>query len=247
MMFTHKYKGRNSTLLSRKFQAGVTLVELMIGLALSLVVTSAMVVLMSNSLGTTTRIIHMSQLSDELRNAMSMMTRDLRRANYSANSIFCYGNANCGASGGIAPQAGDLQVVGECFRYTLDRDSNGNAADDAVGGFRRVTTGGVGVIEMWTGDSDDTSSFNCSSDPGTFSWIELTDPNTVNVSEFVINDAGSFTLEFTEDESTTFTNRQRQLLIRMRGELVLEEAAGINMVSRSVEDIIYLRNDFVIL
>ena len=49
---------------------------------------------MANSLGTATRVIHMSQLTDELRNAMSMMTRDVRRANYSANGIFCYGNSN---------------------------------------------------------------------------------------------------------------------------------------------------------
>jgi hypothetical protein len=62
-------------------QAGFTLMEAMISLALSLVVTSAMVALMANSLGTTSRIIQMSQLTDELRNTMSMLTRDIRRAN----------------------------------------------------------------------------------------------------------------------------------------------------------------------
>jgi type II secretory pathway pseudopilin PulG len=61
-------------------QAGATLLEAMISLALSLVVTTAMVTLMGNSMGSATRIIEMSQLTDELRNAMSMMSRDVRRA-----------------------------------------------------------------------------------------------------------------------------------------------------------------------
>ena len=82
----------------------------MISLALSLIVTSAMVVLMANSMGTSTRIIQMSQLTDELRNAMSMMTRDVRRANYSANSIFCYGHSQCGFAGGNALQTGDIVI-----------------------------------------------------------------------------------------------------------------------------------------
>lgn len=243
--FAKKSKGRFVDFSSRNRQMGVSLMELLIALALSVVVTSAMVMLMSNSLGTATRIIHSSQLTDELRNSMSMITRDLRRANYSANAIFCYGNSNCGSSGGIAQQAGDIQVSGECFTYTLDRNSDGNAANDPVGAFRRVTPGGVGVIEMWTGDANETPV--CGSLAGTAGWIELTDPNTVNVSAFDINDDASITMDITENETSTFTNRQRQIQFSLRGELVLEQASGINMVSRTVEDIIYVRNDYIVL
>ena len=71
---------------SFKKQAGVSLVEAMIALALSMIVVASMVAVMANSMGTATRIIEMSQLTDELRNSMSMMTRDVRRANYSANA-----------------------------------------------------------------------------------------------------------------------------------------------------------------
>ncbi len=68
----------------------------MIALALSLIVTSSMVVLMGNSMGSATRIIEMSQLTDELRNSMSMMSRDVRRANYNVNAIYCFANSECG-------------------------------------------------------------------------------------------------------------------------------------------------------
>ena len=211
-----------------------------------MVVTASMVVLMGNSMGTTTRIIHSAQMSDELRNAMSMMTRDLRRANYSANAIFCYGNSNCGASGGISEQAGDVQVNGECFAFTLDRNSDGNAANDEVGGFRRVqTAGGVGVIEMWTGAAGTTP--NCGSAAGTNGWIELTDPSTVNVSVFNVDDSNSFTRTIEESETSSFDNRQRQIRISLQGELVLEQQANIETVSRRIEDVIYIRNDYIVL
>ena len=229
---------------SRKRQAGVSLVELMIGLALSVIVTSSMVILMGNSMGTATRIIQSSQLSDELRNAMSMMTRDLRRANYSANSIFCYGNASCGDSGAIAEQLGDVDVDGDCFWFALDRDSNGNAADDPVGGFRRVEVGAddIGVIEMWTGDSAP----NCNAAQGANGWIQLTDPSVVNVEFLTIDDTDSFTVDVEQDEVVLFTNRQRLVSLTMQGNLVLEQNAGIDMVSRTVRDIVMVRNDYIV-
>ena len=239
----------NAGLRTAKRQAGVTLMETMISLALSLVVTTAMVILMANSLGTATRVIHMSQLTDELRNAMSMMTRDVRRANYSANAIFCYGNSNCGAAGAIAEQVGDIAVVRsgewECFTFALDRNSDGNAANDPVSGFRRVPVGDVGAIEMWTGAAG--AEPNCGSNPGADGWIQVTDPRTVNVTAFTLDDAESFTRDIEESETSTFTNRQRQLQITMEGQLVLEEARGDVVVQREVGDIIYVRNDYIVL
>jgi len=240
----HKRTIRNSGLRMFKRQAGVTLIEAMISLALSLIVTSAMVVLMANSMGTSTRIIHMSQLTDELRNAMSMMTRDVRRANYSANSIFCYGHSQCGFAGGNALQVGDIQIDGECFTFTLDRSFNGDATDDAVGGFRRVVTAGTGVIEMWTGIAGTTP--NCASGAGAANWIELTDPNTVDITFFEVDDAGSITKEIAESKTSTFDSRQREIQISLEGELILEQQKGSVVVVRRLEDIIYVRNDFVL-
>ena len=69
-------------------QTGFSLIEAMISIALSMVVTSAMIVLMGNSMGTATRIIEMTQVTDELRNVISMMSRDVRRANYNPDSLF---------------------------------------------------------------------------------------------------------------------------------------------------------------
>ena len=223
--------------------------EAMISLALSLLVTTAMVVLMSNSLGTATRVAHMSQLTDELRNTMSMMTRDVRRANYSANSIFCYGHSQCGFAGGNALQTGDIQIteiggLRSCFSFTLDRGFNGDATDDEVGAFRRVTSGGVGVIEMWTGDAGESP--DCTDDPGELPWVQLTDPSTVNITVFDVNDAGSLVKEISESKTVTFDSRQREIQLILQGQLILEEDKGNVVVRRRLEDIIYVRNDFIL-
>ncbi len=240
------YSGHHSGVTTQKFQTGVTLIETMISLALSMIVTSAMVVLMASSMGTSTRIIQMSQLTDELRNAMSMMTRDVRRANYSANSIFCYGNPECGFAGGDAEQAGDIQVSGDnsCFTFNLDRNFDGDSLDDADGaaGFRLVANGGIGVIEMWTGGAGP----DCADAAGAAGWFEMTDPNTVNVTNFFVDDSDSITKTILEGEPTTFDSRQRQINILIRGQLVLEEDMGNVVVVRQVEDRIYVRNDFII-
>jgi len=257
---TNKQPISNSRIRTLKRQAGFTLIEAMISLALSLLVTSAMVALMANSLGSSTRVIHMSQLTDEMRNAMSMMTRDVRRANYSANSIFCYGYSKCGFAGGDALQTGDIQIGGvvdvdgngSCFTFTLDRDWDGNASTDAVGAFRRVTTGGVGVIEMWTGDKDATAPNCASAWSSTDDWIELTDPNTVDITVFTVSDAGSVIKEVSESKTSTFDSRQREIQILMEGELILEQdmvtagSLAATIVSRRLEDNIYVRNDYVV-
>jgi type II secretory pathway pseudopilin PulG len=256
----HKRPISNSGIRNLKRQAGLTLIEAMISLALSLIVTSAMVALMANSLGTSTRVIHMSQLTDEMRNAMSMMTRDVRRANYSANSIFCYGYSKCGfaSAGGNALQTGDIQIGGvvdlngngSCFTFTLDRSFDGDATNDAVGAFRRVSVGGIGVIEMWTGIAGTTP--NCADAAGATNWIQLTDPGRVNITEFAVNDAGSITKEISESKTVTFDSRQREIQITLEGQLVLEEdmvSAGTlaeTIVSRRLEDTIYVRNDYVL-
>ena len=248
----HKQTIHRSGLRNLKHQAGVTLIEAMISLALSLLVTSAMVALMANSMGTSTRVIHMSQLTDEMRNAMSMMTRDVRRANYSAKSIFCYGYSKCGFAGGDALQTGDIQIGGggSCFTFTMDRGFDGNATNDAVGAFRRVTTGGVGVIEMWTGVAGTTP--DCTSAAGAANWIELTDPGTVDITIFTISDAASVIKEVSESKTSTFDSRQREIQILMEGELILEQdmvtagSLAATIVSRRLEDTIYVRNDYVV-
>ncbi len=222
-----------------RYQAGVTLIETMIGLALSVVVTASMVTLMSNSMGSATRIIQMSQLTDELRNSMSMMSRDIRRANYSANSIYCYGNSDCGIDGS-ATQTADISITGgnDCFIFGLDRDWDGDASNDDAGAFRRVTIGTVGLIEMWVGGSSPncaTATTGCAGPSN--DWICVTDPDFVDITAFIIDDSGSFQATLLEGGGT-LTQRIRQIQMQITGQLRLD-----NTINRSIENTIKVRND----
>jgi prepilin peptidase dependent protein B len=240
-----------------KRQTGATLMETMIALALSLVVTTAMVVLMGNSMGTSNRITQMTQLTDELRNVMSMMTRDVRRANYSSTAIFCYGNSSCSDHNwtrqtGSASAIGDLIVENECLIFQLDRleTLDGDATNDSKGGFRRVVDGGVGVIQMWVESEADAPA--CDDAANADGWMPVSDPNIVDITAFVIDDGLSAEKSIFQNNATSsYTQRQRQLLLAVEGELVLEQGMGWTqadddlMVQRRVEDVIVVRNDFL--
>lgn len=236
-------------------QAGVTLMEALISLALSTVVIIGMVVLMGNSMGSTNRITQMAQLNDELRNVMSLLTRDVRRANYSAASVLCYGNAGCGDQDATRQQGsgtavGDMVVEDGCLIFQLDRAGTGDATNDSKGGFRLVDVGGVGVIQMWVSAA---AAVPGCDDAGTAAgWLPVTDPNIVDIVAFTINDSNSYLKDiFQEGGESTFTQRQRELDLLIEGELILEQrmgwAAGTDdqMIRRQVRDIIKVRNDFL--
>jgi prepilin peptidase dependent protein B len=221
-------------------QAGFTLMETMISIALSLVVTSAMVVLMANSLGTASRIIQMTQLTDQLRNTMSMLTRDIRRANYSANAAYCYANSECGEPGGSAEQFADIDVTdGSCVLFGLDRDWDGNAAADDAGGFRLVTDGGVGRIEMWVGDNGPDCAAGNDQD-----WVAITDPDFVDITEFLVNDAASFDGCVVGEAGSTITQFTRQIQVQLTGALVRNDNDPFP-ITRRIEDVIKVRNDMI--
>ena len=205
-----------------------------------------MVVLMTNSMGSATRIIQMTQLTDELRNTMSMMSRDVRRANYNPYSLYCFGNSDCGVTDDTVRVnfIADLDVVAfqgnNCLRYFIEREAaRWGTGSIGGGGFRLAMTSGVGQIEMWTGI--DAPPNDC----GGNDWVAVTDPGFVDITEFTIeeddDETGSFTHTMTrEDGSVLMTMRAREVLMRMVGQLLIDPT-----ITRRIEDTIRVRNDFI--
>ncbi len=217
-------------------QSGVTLIELMIAMSISLVVSLAMVTLMANTLGTSTRTIGMAKLSAELRAAMQIMSRDVRRANYHANFAKCFGNLDCRVT--LDDNDGDASAYiksitvqnGNCFFYWFDRDSDGDITDDDnVGAFRRAVVDGVGVIQMTTTRNTAPS---CTS--GNY-WSAITDPKLIDVTAFQVNNALSYTDTITGDNATQTIDK-----INMS---ITAELIGDDSITRTIQDIIRVRND----
>lgn len=228
-------------------QAGASLMEVLIAMSISLVVTAAMIALMSNSLYSTARIVKMTKLADDLRVTMQMVTRDVRRSSYNARSMYCYGNPDCGSAADYAADpsravtfAGDIDIAdgGECITFQLDRDHDGDSTENAAGGFRRVTDGGVGVMEMWTADA----AADCESNAG---WVPITNPENLDIFSFSADeglaDGLTYTTEIFDDGVNSLSQKVRKIRLNMQGRLVLD-----NSVVREVEDIITVRNDLLL-
>lgn len=226
-------------------QSGASLMEVLIAMSISLVVTAAMIAMMSNSLGTTARIIKMTKLTDDMRVALQMMTRDLRRTSFNANAIYCYGNEDCGSDGTITIPGdivfvdNDADDINECFTFLMDRDFNGDSTDNDAGGFRRVaTSNGVGVMEMWTGGPDP----DCTSAAGSAGWVEITNPENMDITGFEVDDSLSYTEVVLEDvNGNIVSQRVRKIRMSMNGELVLDSS-----ITRYMEDVISVRNDLIL-
>ncbi len=220
------------------YQAGFTLMEAVVSMSISLVVTASMVALMANSLGNTSRIVNMTKLSDDLRSTMQLLTRDVRRASYNAGAFRCYANEDC-FSDGTVTMAADINIndAQNCFTYQMDRSHDGNSTDDAAGGFRLSAIGGIGALEMWTGDED--SAPDC--DAEDTDWVQVTNPGSMNITGFNINDALSYSQVISDDGAgNTISQRVRKIRFRIDAQLVT--AANI---TRRMEDVISIRNDFL--
>lgn len=217
---------------------GFTAMEMLVSITISLIVTAAMVALMSNSLGNTSRIVNMTKLTDDMRMTMQMLSRDVRRSSYNANAMYCYGNEDCGTDGSVT-LAGDITINSDqdCFTYLLDRDHDGDSTENDAGGFRRVSPGGVGVIQMWIGGA----SPNCQAANDDSNWVAVTDPDSMDIFGFAVDDDLSYTeVVFDNGAGNTITQRIRKLRFNVNGRLVAD-----NDLTRSIEDIITVRNDLL--
>ena len=228
---------RNSKRASSRLQAGFSLMEALVAMSISLVVTAAMVALMANSLGNTSRIVNMTKLTDDMRTTMQMLTRDVRRTSYNANAMLCYGNQDCFTDGSVT-LPGDVTINAnrDCFTFLLDRDNDGNSTDDPAGGFRRVTPGGIGAIEMWTGNNAP----SCTSTNS--KWVRITNPDSMDITAFNVDNSLSYTEEIYNDGAgTVISQRVRKLRFSISGQLVTDAS-----IARQMEDIISVRNDLLL-
>ena len=178
---------RTLTTTARRRQAGLSMVELMVGIAISLIVVAGGLSLLANFTGENRRLLLETRLNQDLRAAMDLVTRDIRRAGYwqgATASIWTstgpnvpprnayrhfYGSAcNAGTLGASAPTpAASAAFV--C--YAVAQDSN-NAVNEATRaelfGFH-LNNSGV-LMAVINGAAEQA----------------VTDPGTITITNFVV-------------------------------------------------------------
>jgi type II secretory pathway component PulJ len=176
----------------------MTMMELLVAGAISLIASGGMLILMVNTLGTGSQTVKMARLTQEMRSTMQIMTRELRRANYHAGFMNCFGNTGCLTEmpvlGDITSKVGAINITdsgdSDCFWFWYDRPQSGTqvaVTAESVAAFRHTKVGEVGKIQMTTSR---TSAPVCGSDTD---WVDITDPDVIDVVAFNVSDANSLT------------------------------------------------------
>ncbi len=219
----------NATGITR--QRGVGLIEMMISMTLSLLAVAAMVILMANTLGSSSTTIQMARLSQEMRASMQLMSRDLRRANFHSGFLSCFANVNCRTDLGIDSFIDTIHInaSGNCFWYWLDRNADANLSNDAVGAFRFRTIDGVGAIQMRVSGN---TAANCDADDG---WELITDPGIVDITVFSINNSESYTETLTTEGDEQIVEK---ISLRINGRMRSDPS-----IQKQVQNLILIRND----
>ena len=205
-------------------EAGVTLVELMVGMAVGFIVVGGIVTIYANTAGSSSDTIRGAILNQEMNAITQLVTNDLRRAGYwldtnttdtSDSNPFTDPTLNYNILIGSSP-SGDPCIT---YAYDLNRDSqvgigagltvSGDTFDDGTAkentssmelfGFRLNS----GSLQMRTGGTSGNAAtiFNCTHANST--WEALNDPNVITITGFTIDSAGTRCVDTSIDTAVT--------------------------------------------
>ena len=150
---------------------GLSLVELLVGVALSLFIVAAAAMLVSTQLSDNRRLLLETQLQQDLRATADIITRELRRSSYWGGSAAGVPTPGGSAISSNPMVGGDLtSSSASTVNYRYRRGPGAEAF-----GFRLDTDGVIRVCQS------DGSGGMCNS-----GWQELTDPATVRITEFTV-------------------------------------------------------------
>ncbi|MEK7344300.1 MAG: hypothetical protein AAB176_01285 [Pseudomonadota bacterium] len=115
-------------------ERGETLLGLLVGLSVGLVVLAAGSALLSTHLRAHRSALQDSHLHADLRSAMDWMTRELRKAHYTANAFATRSPAACTDAFCDGPE--DFRIDGDAIHFSHDRNHNGAQDSNECMGFR---------------------------------------------------------------------------------------------------------------
>lgn len=217
------------------FQAGFSLIELMISMSIGLLLMGGVLQIFSNAVQNDSESLMTSRLQHELRTSMAIMQNDIRRAGYWSNALPTFGANNPFTAGNT-----DLAVLdgGTCILYTYDLNKNGTIDDDTeYFGFRlngnkiEIRIAGTTTTDCHVSDSE---------------WEAVTDPavNTITSLNFdnsnyvCTNLTNASDVNCSAPSTGDITQTIRQIDISIVGNVTLKPA-----ITRSAKESVRVRND----
>ena len=210
---------------------GFTLVEMMIAMLIGVGFSIGAIKMFAGAINTSSRSVQMVKLSQELRTAMQLVSRDIRRSGILFDPLANY-QATQALTSGMTIGTLSEEGVADCLQVSY-QDTTGNIVN-AV--YRHMLADGVGAVAgHFAADSD------CTTPADAAGWIEITDPEMLNISRF------SFTLN--NRSIAIGTNPATGNTIQMVIERIVIQMTGVlhadTDISRSIETEIRLRNEYI--
>lgn len=227
-------------------QRGLTMLELLVGVAVGLIVVLGAVKLAIDAFGSNRRMLLETRVNQDLRAAADLIARDIRRAGYwqnSASGIFTttgsgtvISNPYVGITLGTnTPNANSIE-----YRYARDATNTVETAEEA--GFRLSN----GVLEFLNGDGG---------------WQALTDPRVVTITNLSVTAVPARVVElytycscltkltctaaqFQDSTLTTnYVSSRPTLTIRQYDMVLAGRSSTDAAVQREIRETVRVRND----
>lgn len=230
-------------------QRGLSLIELMIGMAVGLVILAGVLTVYISTIQSSSATVKSIRLNQEMNAVLDVMMSDITRAGYWSNATDQIQNIQT-VSNPFTAATTDLRVLdgGRCLLFTYDFDADGlvTASTDEMRGYRlNVDTNEIQTIQGITGGVDTTT---C---PGDHAWQSLTDRRTSTITDltFTLNEKCSNITDTTIQDCTNPVNipasgdltvHTREVVISMTGELTDD-----NAVRKTLQESVKIRNDAI--
>ena len=174
----HTPFNRRKRSVARRFSQGMSIVELLVGVAIGLFILAGASALFVGNVTNSRRLLLESRINQDLRATMDLVTRDLRRGAYWGNALagtLAVGSTSVTQPNPYAAVIASASSTSGQILYSYSRDpAEDNALDSTeVFGFRLTN----GAVQMCFGGSSSTTCTN---------WQTLTNTDIVTISAFAI-------------------------------------------------------------
>ncbi len=221
----------------RRCARGLSIVELLVGIAVGLFVLAGATLLVSSQLSDNRQLMLETQVQQDLRATADLIARDLRRGGYWGNAGTAVWPAT-GAAAPINPYNSSWVEVGAGgrseWKYSYSNVGGGvfeNDFEDGVEKFGFALDSGSGTIEMQVGGAG---------------WQALTDANVVRVTQFTMTPTlQTIVVPCSRPCAGGGTACWPQHVVRDISIVIAAEAVHDSRVKRSVRSDVRLRNDGV--
>ncbi len=224
-------------------QRGLSIVELMIGIAIGLIVVAAASMTVATQLSDNRRLLLETQVQQDLRAATDMISRDLRRSGYwmsSGNQVATSGAAVSDLNNprrSLTPSSGSTAAI----EYEYDRKEIPGTAENRFGFCQGAScaSASAGMIRS-----------KLTPPSGAFQWHQLTDDKAVNITAMTITPISGPSARLactslcagTDDTACWPTLTVREVEITITGQAVSDP-----LVQRTLTSRVRLRNDLMTL